>query len=177
MAEMVKVVMMNQSSVEPIPIQYNSAILHVLEAYQELREELEKQGIVTQQLRESHAKDIEDFEELARTWERREKNYKNELKLLEVQLSKLPDGMEKVSLSRTRSTIHGTVKASDTIGRAVAAIKEKNSVQIPRYRGEQSCCWVDVATDLKQTSRRAPQATTWLRVRIHVRGIINEKEL
>lgn len=154
MAEMVKVVMMNQSSIAPIPVQYNSAILHVLEAYQELREELGKQETVIRELKESHAKDIKDFEELTQTWERRESNYKTELKQLEVQLSKMPDGMEKVSLARTKSTVHGTVKASDTIGRAVATIKEKNSGQIPRHRGGQPCCRMGIVTDLKQASRR-----------------------
>jgi chromosome segregation ATPase len=135
MAEMVKVVMMNQDTIAPIPVQFNSAILHVLEAYQELREELSKNEAAIEELKQSHAKDINDFEALAKHWENKEKDYKTELKNLEVLLSRTEGGMEKVTLARTKSTVHGSVKASESIGSMISTIKERNAARHSRNRG------------------------------------------
>jgi hypothetical protein len=136
MAETVKVVMMNQSSVAPIPVQYNSAILHVLEAYQEMRLELNKNKDVIAELKESHGKDIKDFEALAKEWEGKERDYKAELKNLEVLLSRTDGGLEKVSLARTKSTVHGYVKTSDSIRSMITTIKERNTGSDSRDSGE-----------------------------------------
>jgi hypothetical protein len=100
MAETLKVVMMNQSSVDPVPIAYNSCILHVLEAYQNLRMDLSKREDYIEDLKLSHAKDIKDFEALATQWEMKERDYKTELKKLEVLLSRTEGGLEKVTLAR-----------------------------------------------------------------------------
>ena len=135
MAEMVKVVMMNQDMFAPIPVQFNSAILHVLEAYQELREELNKKEAAIEELKQSHANDIKDFEVLFKQWESRERDYKTELKNLEVLLSRTEGGMEKVTLARTKSTIHGSVKASESIGSMISIIKERNAARHSRNRG------------------------------------------
>jgi hypothetical protein len=78
MAETLKVVMMNQSSVDPVPVVYNSCILHVLEAYQDLRAELTKKEDFIEELKLSHMRDITDFEALATQWQMREQDYKTE---------------------------------------------------------------------------------------------------
>lgn len=100
MAETLKVVMMNQSSVDPVPIAYNSCILHVLEAYQDLRMELTKKEDFIEDLRLSDTKDVKDFEALATQWEMKEMDYKTEIKKLEVLLSRTEGGLEKVTLAR-----------------------------------------------------------------------------
>jgi hypothetical protein len=100
MAETLKVVMMNQSSVDPVPIAYNSCILHVLEAYQNLRMDLSKREYYIEDLKLGHTKDIKDFEALATRWEMKERDYKTELKKLEVLLSRTEGGLEKVTLVR-----------------------------------------------------------------------------
>ena len=41
MAEELKVVMMRNPTLQPVPVQYNSCILHVLEAYHDLQEQLQ----------------------------------------------------------------------------------------------------------------------------------------
>lgn len=127
MAEMVKVVMMTQSSFDPIPIQYNSAILNVLEDYYDLYMEREEKDRAIEELKESHLRDIKDFENLIGEWEENEKNYKVEMKKLEVLLSRTEGGLEKVALARTKSTVHGYVKNSETIAKRVATIKERHS--------------------------------------------------
>jgi hypothetical protein len=128
-AEMLKVVMMNQSTMEPVPVQYNSTILHVLEAYQDLRMQLIAKEEAIEVLKQSHTKDIKDFEELAAAWQLKEIDYKVEMKKLEVLLSKTEGGMESVSMARLRSVIHGAEKASDTISRGIGTIKTKNAAR------------------------------------------------
>jgi hypothetical protein len=127
MAETLKVVMMTQSSMDQVPIAYNACILHVLEAYQDLRIELAKKESFLEDLKQSHTKDIEEFEALATQWEMKEREYKIEHKKLEVLLSQTEGGMEKVTLARSRSAVYGSGVAAETIERGISTIKERNS--------------------------------------------------
>jgi hypothetical protein len=133
MAETLKVVMMNQSSLDPVPVAYNACILHVLEAYQDLRIELAKKEGSLEELQLSHAKDISDFDDLATEWEMKERDYKVELKKLEVLLSQIEGGMEKVTLARSKSAVHGSA-ATVAIARGISTIKERNSER--SYEGQ-----------------------------------------
>lgn len=128
LVEMLKVVMMNQSTMDPVPVQYNSTILHVLEAYHDLRMQLIATAEAVDVLKQSHTKDIKDFEELAAAWQQRESEYKAEVKNLEVLLSRTEGGMETVAMVRSHSAIHGAEKASDTISRGIGTIKARNAV-------------------------------------------------
>jgi hypothetical protein len=138
LAEMLKVVMMNQSTMDPVPVQYNSTILHVLEAYQDLRMQLIAKEEEIEVLKRSHTKDIKDFEELAAAWHQKEIDYKVEVKKLEVLLSKTEGGMESVAMARSRSVIHGVEKASDTIKRGIGTIKARNAARNSQDAGELS---------------------------------------
>ena len=120
---------MNQNNLDSIPIQYNSTVLHVLEAYHDLRIQLNAKGDTIELLKESHTKDIKDFEELATQWQQKESDYKSELKKLEVLLSKTTGGLESVALARSKSVIHGAERASETIKRGIGTIKERNSAR------------------------------------------------
>jgi hypothetical protein len=126
MVETLKVVMMNQSFMDHVPIAYNACIVHVLEAYQDLRMKLAEKENFLEELKLSHTKDINDFEALAVQWEVRERDYNAELKKLEVLLSQTEDGMEKVTLARTRSAVHGS-GAAESIRRGIGTIRERNS--------------------------------------------------
>lgn len=141
LAEMLKVVMMNQSTMDPIPIQYNSTVLHVLEAYQDLRMLLNAKEEATELLKQSHTKDIKDFEELATQWQQKERDYQSELKKLEVILSKTEGGMESVALARSKSVIHGAERASETIRRGIGTIKERNSARNSQDAGKLAMLW------------------------------------
>lgn len=126
MAETLQVIMMNQSSMDPLPIEYNACILHVLESYYDLRQQLNAQQDTIEELKENHTKNVNDFEALATRWELKEEDYKTELKKLEVLLSKTNGGMEEVSLARSKSRIHGSQRASDEIGRGINTIKRRH---------------------------------------------------
>jgi len=152
MVEMLKVVMMNQSSMEPVPIQYNSCILHVLEGYYDLRIQLQyvhsiflwprrswhlryaqlirilrSKDEAIELLKQTHTRNIHDFEELASAWHLKEKDYQVEVKRLEVLLSKT-GGLESVSMARSDSVIHGSKKASEIIKSGIGTIKQRNAV-------------------------------------------------
>lgn len=135
MAETLKVVMMNQNKLISVPVEYNSCILHVLEAYQDLRDELKKRSDEIEGLKEGHEKDVKEFEELATQWEFKERDYKVEIKKLEVQLSKTENGMEMVTLARTKSSVHGS-KISESMGRRVSTIKERNAARSSRGQSD-----------------------------------------
>lgn len=127
---------MTQGTMDPVPVQYNSCILHVLEAYHDMRMQLSAKEEAMNVLKQSHMKDITDFEELAMGWHEKEKQYQAEVKRLEVMLSKTGGGMESVSLARSNSTIHGSVKASDTISRDIGTIKARNAARHSQDAGE-----------------------------------------
>ena len=136
LVEMLKVVMMNQNTMDPVPVQYNSTILHALEAYQDLTLQLIAKEQATEVLKLSHTKDIKDFEELAAEWQQKETDYKAEIKKLEVLLSRTEGGMESVSVARSRSVIHGVEKASDTISRGIGTIKARNATRNSQDAGQ-----------------------------------------
>ena len=89
--------------------------------------ELAKKESSLEELKQSHTKDIEDFEALATQWEIKEQDYKTELKKLEILLSQTDGGMEKVTLARSKSAVHGSGAAAESIGRGISTLKERNS--------------------------------------------------
>lgn len=118
--------MMSQSSFAPLPIEYNSCILHVLEAYQAMRVELGKKEEEVEMMKHRHTEAIQDFEDMATKWEAKEKDYQVELKKLEVLLSQTEGGMEKVTLARSKSTVHGSRKIKEA-ARELRPIKQRGS--------------------------------------------------
>lgn len=127
MAETLKVVMMNQSSTTPIPIEYNSCVLHVLEAYQDLRMELNRKHVLIEQMESSHANDINRFEKLASQWDLKESAYKADLKQVEILLSQTEGGLEKVSMARSKSVVHGTREIGESIGRELGTMRKRGA--------------------------------------------------
>ncbi len=94
-----------------------------------MRVELAKKESFIEELKQSHTKDIEDFEALATQWEMKEQEYKKELKNLEILLSQTEGGMERVTLARTRSSVHRSGAAAESIGRGISTLKERNSAR------------------------------------------------
>lgn len=118
--------MMNQSSLEPVPVQYNSCILHALEAYHELQVQLQHKDEEVELLKKSHARDIDDFGEMARRWSTKESDYQKDVKRLEVLLANTEGGMEAVAMARSHSLVHGLNSASNSITRVIGTIRERN---------------------------------------------------
>lgn len=129
MVEVLKVVMMTQSSMDPVPIEYNSTILHVLEAYYDLRMQLQSTIEAIVVLNQSHGNDIKEFEGMADQWHKKEKDYQVEIKRLEVLLSKTPGGLESVMMARSTSVVSGSKKASEIIRKGIGTIKHRNASQ------------------------------------------------
>jgi hypothetical protein len=68
MAETLKVLMMTRYILDPLPVEYNVSILHVLEAYQDLRGRVDAKQAVIEETKRGHARDIKAFEELTTQW-------------------------------------------------------------------------------------------------------------
>lgn len=136
MVEHLKSVMMTHDTFNPLPRDYNVYIMYVLEAYQELREKLERKMMIIDDLRMIHASELEEFENMASHWEQKEKAYKLEIKRLEVMLSKTDGGVENVALARSQSMVHGTGRAADSIGNGLKTIRGRNVVRDEQHYWE-----------------------------------------
>jgi hypothetical protein len=141
LADTLKVVMMNQGAMDPVPIQYNSMILHLLEAYHDLRQQLKEKDENLEHMKQDHTKDVMEMEDLTSKWDQKEVGYRAEIKRLEVLLSKTEGGLESVAMARTQSVIHGTEKALDPIRRGIGTIKARNSAGISRDDGKPTKAW------------------------------------
>lgn len=129
MAETLKVIMMTQDSLDHVPIIYNSHILHLLESFQDGQEQLVRKQHIIEEVKEAHARDLHEFGLLADLWEAKEKDYKAEVKRLELMLSKTEGGMETVVLARSKSKIHGSKRFSETLGRGFGTIKIRHATR------------------------------------------------
>lgn len=97
-----------------------------------MRVELQRTEETIEELKHTHTKDIKDFETLATQWEVKEQNYKSEMKKLEVLLSKTDGGLEKVSLARSKSTVHGAQRVGESIKRDIGTIKARHAARSSR---------------------------------------------
>lgn len=113
LAETLKVVIMTHGCCEPVPVHYNSCILHVLEAYHDMRLEL---GSKTRELEDARG-EIElatsELKEKNLLWEQKEIDYKAEIKKLEVILAGGQRGLELVTLARSNSALHREKRAAE----------------------------------------------------------------
>jgi hypothetical protein len=98
MAETLKVVMMTRNLMDPVPVEYNTCILHVLEAYHDLQEQLDARDKEIEELRSGHTRDVQDFENLA---ERCVSSFQliiltapNLVVQMDVERKRLPEGAE-----------------------------------------------------------------------------------
>ncbi|APA10661.1 hypothetical protein sscle_06g054310 [Sclerotinia sclerotiorum 1980 UF-70] len=124
MAETLKVVMMTRNLMEPVPVEYNTCILHVLEAFNDLEEELARKNGEIEEIKARHTKDIREFDVMAEQWKAKEKDYQKEMKNLEILLSKTEGGMENVTMARSKSVIHGARRAADFFEDGMEKIKQ-----------------------------------------------------
>ncbi|TGO41271.1 hypothetical protein BHYA_0024g00490 [Botrytis hyacinthi] len=124
MAETLKVIMMTRNLMEPVPVEYNTCILHVLESYNDLQEILAVKEGEIEEIKGRHTKDIREFDGMAEQWKAKEKDYQKEIKNLEVLLSKTEGGMENVTMARSKSVVHGTRRAADLFEDGMEKIKQ-----------------------------------------------------
>ncbi|KAI1746413.1 hypothetical protein F4680DRAFT_442684 [Xylaria scruposa] len=106
MVEALQVLLMTRGVLEPIPLEYNSYILHLIEGFAKARADTRKAEAAHSELKHSLEQNLEQFRLVAEDWREREAQYLAEIKKLEVLLSKSSqDGLEAVTLARTNSVI------------------------------------------------------------------------
>lgn len=106
-----QVVMMTKPGpLEPIPIQYNSHVLVLLEGYRKLQDELkETRETAAKEVGEVKAlrmRELESWRSMSEDWLEREKGYMAEVKRLELLLAEhTKEGMAMVTLARAGSVV------------------------------------------------------------------------
>jgi restriction endonuclease S subunit len=70
MAETLKVLMMAQGSFRQVPVEYNYCILHILEAYQDMRRQLTKRDEEIQAIRQTYESKVENYEREILRWKK-----------------------------------------------------------------------------------------------------------
>ncbi|XDG01887.1 hypothetical protein ABKA04_001502 [Annulohypoxylon sp. FPYF3050] len=97
-------IMQTRGITQPIPIEYNSYILHLIEGFADAQERIRKVDVARTETKRSLELHLEHFKAVANEWLQREQQYKTEIKRLEVLLSRTSrDGLEAVTLARTNS--------------------------------------------------------------------------
>ncbi|KAI1086891.1 hypothetical protein F5B19DRAFT_497915 [Rostrohypoxylon terebratum] len=93
-----------RGTTQPIPIEYNSYILHLIEGFADAQERIRKVDVSRNEAKRSLELHLEHFKAVADEWLERERQYKTEIKRLEVLLSRTSrDGLEAVTLARANS--------------------------------------------------------------------------
>ncbi|KAI0095703.1 hypothetical protein F4776DRAFT_652086 [Hypoxylon sp. NC0597] len=106
MVEALQVRIMTQGSLLPIPIEYNSYILHLIDGFAKAQERIRMLDDACAEAKYALDYHRNHFQSIADEWIERESQYKAEIKRLEVLLSRTSsDGLEAVTLARTNSVV------------------------------------------------------------------------
>ncbi|KAI1414234.1 hypothetical protein F5Y13DRAFT_188332 [Hypoxylon sp. FL1857] len=106
MVEAVQAQIMTQGVLHPIPVQYNSYILHLIEGFAKAQERIRELDDARSEAKYALDYHLHHFKSIADEWIEREDQYKAEIKRLEVLLSRTSrDGLEAVTLARTNSVV------------------------------------------------------------------------
>ncbi|KAH9910065.1 hypothetical protein F4778DRAFT_789372 [Xylariomycetidae sp. FL2044] len=106
MCEALQSAMMTRGVLEPLPVEYNAYVLHIVEAYVRARDRVAAAESSHAEAQESLQRRDEQLRTLADDWLARETRYKAEIKRLEVLLARTSsDGLEAVTLARTASVV------------------------------------------------------------------------
>jgi hypothetical protein len=135
MAETLLAVMMMKESSATIPPEYNSCVLHVLEDYRDMRYELSRREDDLHRVNELQRLQLREFEKLGRDWAQKEKDYKSEMKKLEVLLANGPQGLEAVTLARSNSILLDH-DSKETVEQGIERIKSRTSTGRTAERGK-----------------------------------------
>ncbi|KAK5627254.1 hypothetical protein RRF57_002969 [Xylaria bambusicola] len=128
MVEALQVLLLHQGLLEPIPIQYNSYVLHLIEGYAKSQDRIRSVEAAHQETKQSLEQNVEQLRHAANYWLERESQYRAEVKRLEVLLSKCSkDGLEAVTLARTNSVVDRNVAESAEFLSQLEAISKPHS--------------------------------------------------
>lgn len=106
MVESLQVNMMTRGALLPIPIEYNSYVLHLIEAFQGMQAKIDAADSARDDEMRHRARVEQDLADVAEEWEKREAEYNAEVKRLEVIIARTSrDGLETVTLARANSVV------------------------------------------------------------------------
>ncbi|KAK2728574.1 hypothetical protein CKAH01_10818 [Colletotrichum kahawae] len=106
-------VMMTKPVLDPVPIENNSCILHLLEGYREVQEQLRVTEKALAEEKETKERSLEEFAKMSSEWERKETDFRAEIKRMELILADIaPDGVGAVALARSGSIVDRSSRSS-----------------------------------------------------------------
>ncbi|KAI0598112.1 hypothetical protein F4775DRAFT_196936 [Biscogniauxia sp. FL1348] len=106
MVDALQVAIMSNGILSPIPVEYNTYVLHLIEGFAVSREKMRAVDAAYAGVKQSLEQNLEEFKSLVDDWLTREIQYKAEIKRLEVLLSRTSrEGLEAVALARTHSIV------------------------------------------------------------------------
>jgi len=137
----------------PLPAQYNSHIMHLIEGYRNQLDQLETAHSRIQMLKDSRARWLNSYTKIGAMWDDREKTYKAEIKRLEkLLLAQDPArSMEVVALARSKSLVDrtGSARFQEAV-RGLALQLEEDVDEAPRVDGaDEATCSPTIRVDDK----------------------------
>ncbi|KAL2875537.1 hypothetical protein SGCOL_009306 [Colletotrichum sp. CLE4] len=117
--------MMTKNVLDPVPREYNSYILHLLEGYWDLQERLEKTEQELAEEKETKLKSLEEFTKMSEEWELKEADFRAEIKRMELVLVDVaPAGVGAVVLARSGSLVDRSARSSRLFKARIEKAKE-----------------------------------------------------
>jgi len=103
MVEALQVFLMTHDVFTPIPIIYNSYVLHLVEGFANAEETIRKVESAYEESKQTLKQNLEQFKQVADEWQERESQYRAEVKRLEVLLVSClyPPGKHPLTLAPT----------------------------------------------------------------------------
>ncbi|KAJ0320700.1 hypothetical protein COL5a_009554 [Colletotrichum fioriniae] len=117
--------MMTKNVLDPVPREYNSYILHLLEGYWDLQERLKKTELELAEEKETKLRSLEEFTKMSEEWESKEADFRAEIKRMELVLVDMaPAGVGAVVLARSGSLVDRSARSSRLFKARVEKAKE-----------------------------------------------------
>ncbi|KAK1851764.1 hypothetical protein CCHR01_05651 [Colletotrichum chrysophilum] len=125
-------VMMTKPVLGPVPIENNSCILHLLEGYRELQEQLRVTEKALAEEKETKERSLEEFAKVSSEWEKKETDFRAEIKRMELVLADIaPDGVGAVALARSGSIVDRSSRSSRLFKARVEKAKSPTKARDP----------------------------------------------
>ncbi|KAF3001138.1 hypothetical protein E8E14_003379 [Neopestalotiopsis sp. 37M] len=139
-AESLQVFMMTRSCSEPIPAEYTAHVQHLLEAFRGMQTKVDEANCAREEELQRCNRLTQDFQAVMDEWSKCEKEFRAEIKTLEVMLAQsCDDGLEKVTLNRARSVVDRNKtnhqRPQQFVQRLEVIRKQKEALQSSASRG------------------------------------------
>ncbi|KAK3359796.1 hypothetical protein B0T25DRAFT_109933 [Lasiosphaeria hispida] len=140
MAESLQAVMIGRRDpLASIPIMYNSYVLRLIEGFADMTKKLREKDEKMAELSSLREKELDQFRGISEEWIQREKDYKAEIKRLELLLVKeSKDGVASVTLARHNSLVNrsDTKRFQARLGRISNSQDEGPTNSVPALKWE-----------------------------------------